>query len=134
MINIILGFLSLLITYIIFDIVWVTKVADKFYRSEVGEHLLDKYVLLPGIIFYAIFSVVVFYLASYQGYLANDVKIVLLNSFLLGLLAYGTYNLVNLSTLQNWSSKLLLVDMTYGVIVTMVVGYVGFVVTKHFIF
>lgn len=40
---------------------------------------------------------------------------------LLGLVAYGTYDLTNQATLRGWSSVVTLVDMTWGAFLTGVV-------------
>jgi uncharacterized membrane protein len=43
----------------------------------------------------------------------------------LGLVAYATYDITNLSTLRNWSLTVTLIDLAWGTIVTAVSAVAG---------
>ena len=45
---------------------------------------------------------------------------------LLGLVAYGTYELTNMATLANWSWKMVILDTTWGGILTAITCFVGY--------
>lgn len=45
---------------------------------------------------------------------------------LLGLVAYGTYDFTNLSTLKNWPLTLSLIDVCWGVVLTGVAATAGY--------
>ena len=48
---------------------------------------------------------------------------------LLGLVAYGTYDMSNLSTLKNWSVSVTIVDMAWGMTLSAVAATCGYLVT-----
>jgi len=49
----------------------------------------------------------------------------MLTAALLGLMAYGTYDLTNMATLKPWSWKLVGIDMAWGTIVTTLSALAG---------
>ena len=48
-----------------------------------------------------------------------------LNGALLGLVAYGTYDLTNQATLKTWPITITLIDMSWGVLLTAVAAAAG---------
>ena len=52
---------------------------------------------------------------------------------MLGLLAYGTYNLTNLATIKAWSAILSVVDMAWGAVVTSAAASAGYFAAKIFL-
>jgi len=53
----------------------------------------------------------------------------LINGALLGLVAYGTYDMTNLATLKNWSVAVSVVDMIWGVALTATAATCGYLFT-----
>ena len=53
----------------------------------------------------------------------------LLAGALIGLVAYGTYDMTNMSTLKGWSLTLSLVDIAWGTVLTAVAATAGYFVT-----
>ena len=54
----------------------------------------------------------------------------LLKAFMFGLVAYGTYNLTNMATIQGWSPKVVFVDMIWGGPLTAFSSYFGILFAK----
>jgi len=50
---------------------------------------------------------------------------------LLGLVAYGTYDLTNWATLRGWSVQVTLMDWAWGTFATAVACTVGFLLTRR---
>jgi uncharacterized membrane protein len=126
--------------FVAIDAVWLPVVAGKFYKKELGDLLLKKAKLGPAVVFYAlyVFGMVVFALNPALG-LAESIETfafsdalmyVIGHSALLGLLMYATYDLTNLSTLKNWSSKVTVVDLIWGTFVTTVSTTAAFPILK----
>ena len=63
-----------------------------------------------------------------SSYLAEKPNLAASLGFLVGLIAYGTYEFTNMSTLSNWSWKMVVLDTLWGGFLTAVVCLVGFVV------
>ena len=49
---------------------------------------------------------------------------------LLGLVAYGTYDITNLSTIRGWPLAVSLIDMAWGVCATVLGALAGFVALR----
>ena len=52
------------------------------------------------------------------GLQKDSLAVACLNGALLGLIAYGTYDMTNLATLKNWSLSVSIVDMLWGTVLT----------------
>lgn len=96
------------------DLLWLTVLGIGFYRSEIGALLLDRPNIVPAAVFY------LFYVAGIVGFAvlpalnAQSWLWALLAGVALGLLAYGTYDMTNLSTLKGWTLSISLIDMAWG--------------------
>ena len=49
---------------------------------------------------------------------------------LIGLLAYGTYDLSNLATLKGWTVSLVVVDILWGIAVSAIAATAGYFVAR----
>ncbi|MBJ3785937.1 DUF2177 family protein [Devosia sediminis] len=96
------------------DFLWLTVLGIGFYRAEIGDLLLDQPNLVPAGLFY------LFYVAGLVGFAvlpaanAGSWVWALVAGVALGLLAYGTYDMTNLSTLKGWSLQISLIDLAWG--------------------
>ena len=114
--------------FVAIDSVWLTAVAGKFYKKELGPLLDKKANLKPAAVFYAlyIFGMVVF--AINPALRQHSLGYVVKYAALLGLTMYATYDLTNHSTLKNWSAKVTYVDMARGTAITTVVSTLTFLI------
>jgi uncharacterized membrane protein len=55
----------------------------------------------------------------------------LLTGVMLGLFAYGTYDLTNQATLKNWPTIVTIVDLIWGALLTGVVSAISFSITRR---
>ena len=116
--SIVLAFSLTWIVFAVIDTIWLGAMGDRLYRPLVGAMLADKFRLAPAIAFYGLYAAGLTVFAVLPGLAADDWRKALLLGGLLGLFAYGTYDLTNLATLKTWSLKLSLIDMTWGVCVS----------------
>lgn len=102
------------ILFFTLDFLWLGFLAIGFYRSEIGQLLLDRPNFVAAGAFY------LFYVAGIVGFAvlpalnAQSWLWALLAGVALGLIAYGTYDMTNLATLKDWSWKVSIVDMLWG--------------------
>ncbi len=98
------------------DFVWLSLTGKNFYRRELGDLLLEQPNLLIAAGFYLAYvaGLVILVAAPAEG----DVLKALLMGAVLGLVAYGTYDLTNLSTLRGFTPTVALVDMAWGTLLT----------------
>lgn len=96
------------------DFLWLTVLGIGFYRAEIGTLLLDQPNLVPAGLFY------LFYIAGLVGFAvlpaanAGSWVWALVAGVALGVLAYGTYDMTNLSTLKGWTLQISLIDLAWG--------------------
>ena len=127
---------SLLFTSIIFliiDIIWLSIMVKHFYRPNLGLLLTDKPVMWAAISFYFIY-VLGLSIIILQPALNNDsVFQAFWTGLIFGIVAYGTYNLTNMATINNWSAKVVFVDIAWGGFLTGSSSSIGIYLAKKFI-
>ena len=124
-----------IVTAIVFlglDTLWLTQVALGMYRRELGTLLLDKPNLPIAGVFYLLFVVGIVVLAILPALNGGTWINALLLGAVLGLVAYGTYDITNLSTLRNWSLTVTLADLAWGTALTAVSATLGYLAVTWF--
>jgi uncharacterized membrane protein len=112
------------------DFVWLGFVAKRLYYGEMGKILLEKPNMLPALLFYAIYviGVVVFVV---NPALAKDSWLHALGfGALFGFIAYATYDLTNLATLKGFSTKVVMVDLAWGALITALMSLAAYAAVK----
>ena len=108
--------------FLALDAVWLSTSMGWLYAPRIGPLLLAQPKLLPALLFYALYlvGVVAFAVAPAlpeRGLMARP-GLALRAGVLLGLVAYGTYDLTNMATLQGWSAAVCVADMLWGMFAT----------------
>lgn len=113
-----IAYVSAALVFFGLDFVWLSRVAIGFYRSQVGELLRDRPNMPAAAAFYLLYIAGIVYFAVMPGLQKESLAVACLNGALLGLIAYGTYDVTNLATLKNWSLSVSIVDMLWGTVLT----------------
>jgi uncharacterized membrane protein len=124
-----LGYGAALVVMGVLDGVWLAFVARDFYRQEMGELMAPTVRALPAALFYLAYPAGLVGLALQP--LPSSAGAALWRAALVGLVAYGTYDLTNLATLRNASLKLALVDMAWGTLVSAVAGTAAYLAMQR---
>ena len=111
------------------DFVWLSTVSTSFYRSRIGSLLLDQPNLGVAGLFYLVYVAGIVHFAVMPAVNGANWATALVNGALLGLVAYGTYDMTNLATLKNWSVSVSIVDMMWGIALTATAATCGYVLT-----
>lgn len=114
------------------DAIWLTQVALGMYRKQLGGLLLDQPNLAIAGLFYLLFVAGVVILAVVPALNGGSWVTALLLGAVLGLVAYGTYDITNLSTLKGWSLTVTLADVAWGTVLTAVSATAGYFVVGWF--
>jgi uncharacterized membrane protein len=114
----------------IFDAIWLSVVASKFYKSQIGGLLLEKPNMTAAVIFYAIYVVGIIAFVLSPALEKGSWQYALGYGALFGFVAYATYDLTNLSTLKGFTTKLVVVDMLWGVCLTAAVSVISYGIIK----
>ncbi len=103
------------------DAIWLTTMTDRFYRRELPGLLADTPQWVPALGFYVLYAVGTLVLVVMPALDGDDstARVAGMGA-LLGLVAYGTYDLTNQATLRGWSARVTVVDMVWGASLTAV--------------
>ena len=118
------------IVFLCADFVWLGYVARGFYRNNLGSLLLERPMMAPAIIFYALYVAGIVFFAVTPALRDQSWKIALSYGAALGCIAYATYDLSNLATLRNWSVAVTVVDLTWGTLVTALAATIAYAVAS----
>ena len=107
-----------LVVFLAIDVVWLKAVALPLFERHIGPLMRDKPDLLVAGLFYAVYVAGVVYFAAWPGSAAGSPGLAFLNGFILGLVAYGTYEATNMATLKGWAWSMLVTDTLWGAVLT----------------
>lgn len=125
--------ISVLVTMGILDAIWLTTMTARLYRREMPELLLATPMWAPAILFYLLYAAGVVMLVVLPA-LERDFTLLRVagTGALLGLVAYGTYDLTNHATIRGWSPIVTAVDLAWGTTLTAVVATVAVLIARRF--
>jgi uncharacterized membrane protein len=121
---------SALLTLLLADGLWLGVLMGPTYKAQLGPLMLDQPVWAPALAFYLLYPVGLLVFAVRPGLQAGRWQQAVAPGALLGLVAYGTYDLSNLATLQGWPTGLALMDMGWGIVVSSLCAGVSWRVTR----
>ena len=129
-------FISYVVSGLVFAVVdgiWLSFVANSFYRSQIGSLLLDKPNLPAAVAFYAIFLVGLVVFVITPSLEAGSIKMAAVLGALFGLVTYATYDLTNLATLKNYTLTMTVVDIIWGIVLSASVSVLTVILIQKFI-
>ena len=118
------------LTLLVCDGIWLGLVARNFYRDQLGALMLPSPNLAVAALFYLFFAAAVVVLAVLPALSAGSIATALLHGAILGLAAYGTYDITNLATLRNWPLTMSLIDMAWGTLLTALTAVGGYLAVR----
>lgn len=119
----VISVLAIVVCFGVMDALWLGFIADDIYQQEMQGMLRSQYPVWPWVTFYLVYATSIAILAVQPSFgeliaarvlQSNVIVTVALRGFVLGLAAYGAYNLTNYAILQDWSLKISLIDWTWG--------------------
>jgi uncharacterized membrane protein len=123
-------YLATFIAFLAIDMVWLGLVARTFYRKHLGFLMAASPNWVAALVFYLLFIAGILVFVVVPGLETDSLKTTLLRAALFGLVAYATYDLTNLATLKNWPVLITVVDLAWGMVLSVAVSYVSFLVGK----
>ena len=118
------------IAFLAIDMVWLGFVARSFYRKHLGFLMAASPNWVAALVFYLLFIAGILVFVVVPGLETDSLKTTLLRAALFGLVAYATYDLTNLATLKNWPVLITVVDLAWGMVLSVAVSYVSFMAGK----
>ena len=124
------AYLATSIVFFALDYVWLTRVATSFYRGQIGPLMLEQPRLGVAALFYIFYVLGIVVFAVIPAVKADSVMTAAVLGAMLGLVAYGTYDITNYATLRSWTIPMVLVDITWGAVLTGVSAASGFLILR----
>jgi len=106
------------------DAVYLTVAGQRVYRPALDYALADTLNLPAAIVFYLAYIAGILMLAIRPNRDASLAQVAVTGA-MLGAMAYATYDLTNQATLKAWETRITLIDVAWGTVVTAVGATVG---------
>ncbi|MBI1360252.1 MAG: DUF2177 family protein [Alphaproteobacteria bacterium] len=113
------------LVFIALDAIWLSQVSPLFYPAMIGEVLSGEVQLAPAIAFYVIYTGGIAILAAWPAVASGGWKKALALGAVMGLVAYGAYDLTNQATLKAWDIRVTLADLAWGTFATAIAAAAG---------
>lgn len=112
------AYLIAAIIFGILDALWLNNVAVNLYRSTVSSLMADQFKAAPAAAFYIIYLVGIVWFAIRPSLANKRWESALLNGAILGLIAYATFDFTSQAVFKDWTWKLSLIDIVWGIFAT----------------
>jgi uncharacterized membrane protein len=111
-------YLPALIVFLVLDALWLGVVARGFYREQFGDLMRPDVRWGAALLFYLLFIAAVLVFVVAPALARGSLLYALGMGAFFGLVAYATYDLTNLAVLRGFSTRVAVVDMAWGAVVT----------------
>lgn len=115
------------------DGLWLTIIAKNFYKNNLKGLLLAKPNMSAAVSFYIIYVIGITYFVLTPALSQSSLIYAVGMGAFFGMVAYATYDLTNLSTLKGFATKVALVDITWGVMLTATVSTLSYLVISAYV-
>lgn len=122
-----LSYLATAVVLLVCDIVWLSTTANTLYRPLLGDLLLEKFNLVPAVVFYLVYVAGTVFFAVSPAIASGRWTTALVYGALFGFFAYATYDLTNQTTLKSWPAAITVVDLCWGTVLTSVSATLGYI-------
>lgn len=127
--NALTAYVATAVVFFAMDFIWLSTAVNGIYRPRIGSLLLERPNLPVAASFYLLYVVEIVVFAVLPALRDGDWGRAAWSGALLGVVAYGTYDMTNLATLRDWSATVSLVDLAWGTVATAVSATIGMLVT-----
>lgn len=118
MTKLIFAYGATLATFVAIDLVWLMWLARPTYVAEMGSLLKKEPHLAAAAAFYLLYAAGLVVFAVSPGIKAGSVMHAMFLGSALGLVAYGTYDLTNLSVVEGFNLRIALIDLAWGTVLS----------------
>ncbi len=108
---------------------WLALVGPTLYRPEIGTLLAEKVRAAPAVLFYLVYLAGLIYFCVAPNFDKGWVKAAI-SGAVLGLVAYGAYDLTCQAVMKTWSTKVSAADMAWGTFASAVASAAGVAITQ----
>lgn len=112
------------VLFLAIDMVWLLWIGRGFYTAEIGDLLRQPPNLSAAGLFYILYVTGLMVMVIWPAFQSQSAIQALLYGAILGLIAYGTYDLTNLAVMKGFTARIAMIDMVWGMVLTSVVSSV----------
>jgi uncharacterized membrane protein len=112
------------------DAVGLRLLIKPVFERHVAHLFADPFRVVPAALFYLGYVSGVLWFVSVPALRNGDPVAALVGGVLLGLMAYGTYEFTNYATLRDWSIQQVVIDTTWGGILTGFSAWAGVMIAR----
>ena len=124
--QILLAYGIALLAILALDAVWLGLLMTATYQFYLGDLMLAQPGLIPAALFYLLYAFGLTVFGIVPALRAHSWQQAAYLCALLGLVAYGTYDLSNLATLKAWSPVLTAIDICWGALLSCIAGTLAY--------
>lgn len=111
-----------LIVFLVVDLTWLGVVATDVYAAQLGDLRAPRATAWAALLFYLLYVVGVVHFAVLPALARQSWRVAAGKGALLGLVAYGTWDLTNLAVIRDFPAPLAFLDLAWGTLLTCVVA------------
>ena len=127
-----IAYVSAVLAFLVLDGLWLGLVAKNFYAEQMGELLRKDFLVAPAAGFYLAYAAGLVFLAVRPMQPELSLANVAFYGAVVGFLAYGTYDMTNLSTVRGWPPMMSVVDLLWGTALSAGVATASAMSVRHF--
>jgi len=124
----VIAYAATAVAFFALDFVWLSLAVPRIYKPLLGTLLRDSPNLPVAAGFYLVYVVGLVVFAVLPAVSAGSWLTAIGLGALLGLVAYGTYDFTNLSTIRDWPVMVSVIDLAWGISVSAVSALAGYLV------
>jgi uncharacterized membrane protein len=106
------------VLFLAIDMVWLLWLGRSIYVTEIGDILRQPPNFAAAGAFYVLYITGLMIMVVWPAFQAQSVSQALIYGALLGLIAYGTYDLTNLAVMKGFTTRIAIIDMAWGTVLT----------------
>ena len=121
-----------LIVFVTIDMVWLMWLARPTYVAEMGDLIRKQPNLGAALAFYVMYAAGLVFFAVIPGLKSGSLMQGLALGAALGFVAYGTYDLTNLSVMNGFGFKIAMIDLIWGTCLSAITSTIAFFIISRF--
>ena len=116
--KLVLVYAASLVIFLSIDMVWLRLIAKDIYTSEMGSLIRPDIDFRAAVAFYLLYAAGLTYFAVLPALDGKAALQALMLGAGLGLVAYGTYDLTNLTVIKGFGTKIAMIDLAWGTVLS----------------
>jgi len=129
--TVLVAWLVAVVAFLVIDGIWLGLIARGFYASRLGDLMRQPILVAPAALFYLCYAAGLVFLAVRPFQPELSLGNVALYGAVVGFLAYGTYDMTNLSTVRDWPVAVSVVDLIWGTCLSAAVSVIAAIAVRR---